>query len=296
MASKAATSPTDRMTSTSRPAAAPRAPRVVRSPRNSVPADLTIATLAAGMFAALGIAAHHDLLQEVNQRVRTIVRRRDPRTVRIARTITLLSESGVHPILGWIASKGASRVVGRTYVPFAASLAVFVLNKGTRLFVHQPRPPGAKPRRGLDRRGYPSGHTLAATAIAFATALEIAEGRPIGQRSALFAAAAAYAATIGWTRLALDEHWIDDVVGAWAGGIALAIIVTQGSRHRAASRSYSRTGSCTSIGRFDRSSQRTISASAFASSAVHPAVVDDGPAQMCRKMHDPRPGVGGRAL
>src|SRR5262249_46109030 len=111
----------------------------------------------------------------------------------------------------------------------AASLADFALNKGTRLFVHQPRPPGAKPRRGLDRRGYPSGHTLAATAIAFTTALEIAEGRSGAQRAALFAGAAAYAAMIGWTRLALDEHWIDDVVGAWAGGIALAIVVRHSS-------------------------------------------------------------------
>jgi undecaprenyl-diphosphatase len=202
-----------------------RGPRVVRPSRDSVPPDLAIATLAAAVFTALGIAAHHDLLAEINQRARALVRARDARTIRVARTITLLSESGVHPILGWLASKGASRVVGRTHVPFAASLAVFVLNKGTRLFVHQARPPGAKPRHGLDRLGYPSGHTLAATAIAFATALEIAEGRPIGQRSALFAAAAGYAATIGWTRLTLDEHWIDDVVGAWAGGIALAIVV-----------------------------------------------------------------------
>jgi undecaprenyl-diphosphatase len=204
----------------------------VRASSRSVPADLTIATLAAGVFTALGIAAHHDLLADVNRRARAIVQGREPRTVRVARTITLLSESGVHPILGWLASKGASRLAGRTYVPFAASLAVFALNKGTRLFVHQPRPPGAKPRRGLDRRGYPSGHTLAATAIAFATALEIAEGRSVGQRSALFAAAAAYAATIGWTRLTLDEHWIDDVVGAWAGGIALAIVVRRSSTAR----------------------------------------------------------------
>ena len=117
-------------------------------------------------------------------------------------------------------------------MPLFASLSVFALNKGTRLLVHQPRPPGAKPRKGLDQLGFPSGHTLAATAIAFATALEIGEGRSPVQRSALFAAAGTYAATLGWTRLALDEHWIDDVVGAWAGGVALAIIVHQSNRAR----------------------------------------------------------------
>lgn len=201
------------------------------APRSSLSADLTTATLAASVFAALGIAAHDDLLADVNRRVRELVQRRDPATVRAARLLTLLSESGVHPILGWLASKESSNLNGRaTYAPLVASLAEFVLNKATRLFVHQQRPPGAKQRSGLNARGYPSGHTFAATAIAFATALEIGEGRSGAQRTVLFTAAAAYAAMIGWTRLILDEHWIDDVAGAWAGGIALAILVHHGHR------------------------------------------------------------------
>lgn len=171
----------------------------------------------------------------MNQRVRQLVLRRGPRTVRIARAITLLSESAIHPVLGLLLSRSASRVLNeKTYVPLAASLSDFVVNKGTRLFVHQQRPPGAKPRTGIDRLGYPSGHTLAATVIAFSTALRIAEGRDAPPRSMLLAAAAAYAGLIGWTRLTLDEHWIDDVVGAWAGGIALAIIVTRVARARRA--------------------------------------------------------------
>src|SRR5262249_25435570 len=116
--------------------------------------------------------------------------------------------------------------------PLAASLSVFALNKGTRLLVRQPRPPGARPRRGLDRLGFPSGHTLAATAIAFTTALEIAEGRSAVQRTALFTAARPSAVTIGWTRLTLDEHGMDDVVGAGAGGFALAILVHRATHLR----------------------------------------------------------------
>jgi membrane-associated phospholipid phosphatase len=194
--------------------------------------ELIAAAVGATVYATLGVCAHHDLLDDVNQRVRRLLLRRGPRTVRVARAITLLSESAVHPVLGLLLSKAASRAIhGRTYVPLAASLADFVVNKGTRLFVHQQRPPGAKPRTGLDRLGYPSGHTLAATAIAFSTALRIAEARP-SQRHLLFGAAAAYAATIGWTRLTLDEHWLDDVVGGWAGGIALAILVHRIDRAR----------------------------------------------------------------
>jgi undecaprenyl-diphosphatase len=195
--------------------------------------ELIAAAVGAAVFATLGFSAHRELIAEVNQRVRRLVLRRGPRTVRVARTITFLSESAVHPVLGLLLSKAASRAIGRTtYVPLAASLANFVLNNGTRLFVHQERPPGAKPRTGLDRRGYPSGHTLAATVIAFSTALRIIDGRPGVNRAALLGAAAAYAGTIGWTRLTLDEHWIDDVVGGWAGGIALAILVTRADRQR----------------------------------------------------------------
>jgi len=195
-------------------------------PRRDSFDELIAGAVGATVYATLGYCAHHDLLEDVNQRVRDLLLRRGPRTVRLARIITLLSESAVHPVLGLLLSKAASRAIGGdTYMPLAASLADFVVNKGTRLVVHQRRPPGAKPRTGLDRLGYPSGHTLAATAIAFSTALRVAEGRRPSQRTLLYTAAAAYAVTIGWTRLTLDEHWLDDVVGAWAGGIALAIVV-----------------------------------------------------------------------
>src|ERR1043165_2387802 len=182
--------------------------------------DLIVAAAGATVFAMLGASAHNDLIDDVNQRVRSLLLRTHPDKVRVARRITLLSETAVHPVLGYLLSRAASRILGRkTFVPLHASLIEFVVNKGTRLFVHQQRPPGAKPRTGLDRRGYPSGHTLAATSIAFATALELAEGRNDSDRAWMLGAAAAYAATIGWTRLVLDEHWLDDVVGAWAGGI-----------------------------------------------------------------------------
>jgi len=227
-------------TSERRPAARKQKPVSQRrsAPRTSTD-ELIVAAAGAAVFATLGFCAHHDLLDDVNQRVRRLLLRRGPGTAHVAGTITLLSESGVHPVLALLLSRAASRALrSKTHVPLAASLANFIVNKGTRLIVHQRRPPGAKPRTGLDRVGYPSGHTLAATAIAFSTALRIAEGRRAPQRAMLFGAAAAYAATIGWTRLTLDEHWLDDVVGAWAGGIALAIVVNRidGARRRRSSK------------------------------------------------------------
>jgi undecaprenyl-diphosphatase len=197
--------------------------------------DTTIVRVALGataIYATLATCAHYGVLEELDQRVRERVLRRGPRVVRTARAFTKLSESAIHPILGFAASKAVSRFSGRqTYAPFIASLADFALNKGTRLFIHQHRPPGARPRRGLDRLGYPSGHTLAASAIAFTTALQLAEGRSPMQRTALLAGATVYAGAIGWTRLTLDEHWFDQVAGGFVGGIILATLV-----HRTAPR------------------------------------------------------------
>lgn len=201
-----------------------------------------VALAATAVYATLATSAHYGLLDELDRRVRDRMLRRGPRVVRAARVVTKLSESAVHPILGFAASKAVSRLTGRqTYAPFIASLADFALNKGTRLFVHQHRPPGAHPRRGLDRLGYPSGHTMAASAIAFTTALELGKGRPPMQRGALIAAAAAYAGTIGWTRLVLDEHWVDQVAGGFVGGIILATLThrtaPRGPRRATATRS-----------------------------------------------------------
>jgi undecaprenyl-diphosphatase len=187
--------------------------------------ELVAATVASFVFVVLGAAAHRGWLAAVDRRVRERVLQGGPKVVSVARAITILSEPWAHPILGALASLVASHAIGRwTYAPLAASLSTFVLNRGTRLFVYQERPPGAKPRTGLDRLAYPSGHTLAASGIAFGTALEISNGRSGTAHVAMFAVAAAYACTIAWTRLTLDEHWIDDVVGAITGGVAIAVI------------------------------------------------------------------------
>jgi 6-phosphogluconolactonase (cycloisomerase 2 family) len=66
-----------------------------------------------------------------------------------------------------------------------------------------------------------------------------------------------------------------------------------GRRHRSRIRFSAPDGSCTSIGRRCGSIQPISSRSARSSIAVQPAVTLAGPAQMCRKMHDPRDGRGG---
>ena len=63
----------------------------------------------------------------------------------------------------------------------------------------------------------------AATAIAIASAAELSDQLSSGERRLLWTAVAALSVSVGWSRLYLDEHWIDDVVGGWMAGIAIGL-------------------------------------------------------------------------
>jgi membrane-associated phospholipid phosphatase len=63
----------------------------------------------------------------------------------------------------------------------------------------------------------------AATAIAIASAAEIADQLSSRERRFLWTGVAALSISVGWSRLYLDEHWIDDVVGGWMAGIAIGL-------------------------------------------------------------------------
>jgi undecaprenyl-diphosphatase len=89
--------------------------------------------------------------------------------------------------------------------------------------VHQRRPPKAGHHHGHNQYGYPSGHVTAATAIAIATAAEIDDRLSVAERTMLWTAVAALSLSVGWSRLYLDEHWIDDVAGGWMAGIAIGL-------------------------------------------------------------------------
>jgi undecaprenyl-diphosphatase len=107
--------------------------------------------------------------------------------------------------------------------PGAASLGALVLDNATRVFVHQHRPPKAGRHHGRNRYAYPSGHVTAATAIGVAIAAEIGGELSAAERRLLWTAITAVSISVGWSRLYLDEHWIDDVVGGWMAGIAIGL-------------------------------------------------------------------------
>jgi membrane-associated phospholipid phosphatase len=54
--------------------------------------------------------------------------------------------------------------------------------------------------------------------------MEAVRGSSPRTKATAFLAAGVCSAAIGWSRIALDEHWVDDVMGGWAIGVALASI------------------------------------------------------------------------
>lgn len=110
--------------------------------------------------------------------------------------------------------------------PIFASIGALALDNCVRMFVHQRRPPRAGKHHGRSRYGYPSGHVTAATAISVAVASELTENISPFERAVLWSAVVGIAVGVGWSRLYLDEHWIDDVAGGWLAGIALGLCAT----------------------------------------------------------------------
>jgi undecaprenyl-diphosphatase len=179
----------------------------------------------AALAGGLGVAVKRDDTTGINRAVRRRIHpRRSPALRHVAEGISYLAGPHIHPFLA--AALGA--LINRkhrtgAFTPSAASLGALAVDNTVRLFIHQRRPPKAGKHHGRNRFGYPSGHVTAATAIAVASAAEIADELSDRDRMLLWAAVAAFAISVGWSRLYLDEHWIDDVVGGWLAGIALGI-------------------------------------------------------------------------
>lgn len=182
---------------------------------------LSSAVIAGG----LGVAVKRDSTTTINRAVRKRIHPRRSASLRaVAQGISYLADPHAYPFIAASLGLLINREEGTGGLgPVAASLGALVVDNGTRLFVHQRRPPKAPPHHGLNRYSYPSGHVTAATAIAIAGAGEISDHLSYRERKLLWGAVVALSISVGWSRLYLDEHWIDDVVGGWMAGIALGI-------------------------------------------------------------------------
>jgi undecaprenyl-diphosphatase len=179
----------------------------------------------AAVAGGIGVAASRNSTTPFNRAVRRRIHPRRSRALTsLAKGVSFLAGPHTHPLVAtalgalikWRDGSGG-------FGPGAASLGAFAVDNATRLFLHQRRPPKAGRHHGHNRYAYPSGHVTAATALAVAAASEIADDLSPAERDIVWASAAAVSVAVGWSRLYLDEHWIDDVIGGWAAGVAIGL-------------------------------------------------------------------------
>ncbi len=179
----------------------------------------------AAIAGGIGVAVKRDSTTSINRAVRRRIHpRRSAAVSSVAKAISYFAGPKAHPYTAAALGLLINREEGSGGLgPAAASLGALALDNATRVFVHQRRPPKAGHHHGRNRYGYPSGHVTAATAIAVASAAEIADQFSPRERRLLWTAVAAVSISVGWSRLYLDEHWIDDVVGGWMAGVAIGL-------------------------------------------------------------------------
>jgi undecaprenyl-diphosphatase len=179
----------------------------------------------AAIAGGIGVGVKRDSTTTIDRAVRRRIHPRRSAALRsVATAISYFAGPRAHPYTAAALGLLINRMEGTGGLgPGAASLGALVLDNATRVFVHQRRPPKAGRHHGRNRYAYPSGHVTAATAIAIASAVEIEDRLSARERKLLWTAVTAFSISVGWSRLYLDEHWIDDVVGGWMAGIAIGL-------------------------------------------------------------------------
>lgn len=119
-----------------------------------------------------------------------------------------------------------------------AALGGWAAHRAAKLAYRRPRPARRPGRRRKKSSSFPSGHTVAATALYGGGALALHRAGVIGRAPAT-TIGVGMPALMGVSRVALDWHWATDVIGGWLLGAAVALAVGAGAertRARAAVR------------------------------------------------------------
>ncbi len=132
---------------------------------------------------------------------------------------------GSHAILIWLTLIATVLLVVRRRYRLAAFLVVsgagaLVLDPALKAAVGRLRPVVAHPVAVGGGDSFPSGHALGSIITYGALLLVFLPALPRRWRTPVVTAVAVVVAAIGFTRLALGVHYLSDVVGAWALGVA----------------------------------------------------------------------------
>lgn len=122
-------------------------------------------------------------------------------------------------------------------LPFVSVYACAVVISSLKEWTDVPRPPREFWLTTAESASFPSGH--AGNTAAFLTAVYLVSARvyPSARRRVLWGSVAA-AVVMAWTRLALNVHWLSDVVAGILVGVLVVLVVSRvfdGVRSRRAS-------------------------------------------------------------
>lgn len=212
-----------------RPDVADAADPIPVLPRTRRKADAIIAVSAGLAFAALATWIGRDghPVPAVDQHIHAwVLAHRGSWNTAVARTVRWAGMSEVVLpallVIGTVAARGrlAARLRSGAGLTVIASAGIYVETRINGL-IGRARPPVTDWAGVAGGPSFPSGHTTAATLFVICAAWVLMARVPAGwPRRTTWAAAAVYAAVIGWSRIWLGVHWPTDVLAGWLFGVA----------------------------------------------------------------------------
>lgn len=139
--------------------------------------------------------------------------------------LSALSFTGAPPFLAVVAVATVAYTLRRRHVRLAlfvvaTSLAGGLISTTVKEAVDRDRPSLEAPVATAGGKSFPSGHAMSSTVVYGAVALTLLPAVPPRRRRALVAGATFVVLAIGATRLALGVHYVSDVLGGFALGVA----------------------------------------------------------------------------
>lgn len=181
-----------------------------------------LAGLAGGPGQSMDLAIMHFMAE---------LRTGEPALVEVAAALTLLGGAAVTLPLAALAALALllRRHSIRAYILVATVLGERALVHALKEWVGRPRPLNGE--FDVGNMAFPSGHAANSMTVYLALVILIA---PAAHRRPLVVAAILLSVTIGLTRVFLGVHWLSDVIGGWALGLATILLAAAAARRSGA--------------------------------------------------------------
>jgi membrane-associated phospholipid phosphatase len=134
----------------------------------------------------------------------------------------LLPLSAVVGVMVWRSSRSAYH----SMLPFVSVYVATVVISSLKDWSDVPRPPRDMWLVTASSASFPSGHVGSTTAFLTAVFIVVSREFPMRRNATLWGAVAG-SVVMGWTRLALNVHWLSDVIGGLVVGVAVTFAVTR---------------------------------------------------------------------